>query len=130
MSQLELNKWQDLLPGMTIPDDVKFINIDTRDFHCYYATELPTGFTNNTPGDVTWSKVSASNVYLLISDLRKAWQEHNRHMLILKEPYGHWLKYIWLRREDDGQFSVWNRNFSKPLNIVVGLADLINWEMK
>lgn len=99
---MKLNEWIPLSEVSTIPEEVQFINCDTRDFHVFLSTEIPNEYTKEIA-------VNADDKYLVsiedmiewISDLKKKTGGDGdwRH-IELKNGHGgdRWLKYVWFVR--------------------------------
>ena len=123
---IKLNEWQEMKPDQVIPEEVKFISVDTRDFHWMLSDEMPIYKAPDYP--IAWSTTEPENIYFLINELRVKCK--NRKWNFLETKHGsYWdMKYIWFKRENDGRFSVWTRNWGKTLNTAHGLAALVNWE--
>jgi hypothetical protein len=125
MNNAVLNEWVPMEADVVIPDEVQFINVDTRDFHWFMSTE-PVGVkAPNLP--ICWSTTNPEQLFFLINELRIRCSDKKWNFLTLNNPQHEWLKYIWFKREKDGNFSVWTRNWGTTLNTTHGLAVLINW---
>lgn len=123
---MELNKWVPMEPDVVIPDEVKFISVDTRDFHWFMSKEMPGKKAPNYP--ICWSTTDPEHIYFLINELQIRCQDKKWNFLETKGG-GYWdLKYIWFKREDDGRFSVWTRNWGETLDTSRGLAALVDWK--
>lgn len=134
MSNVILNKWVPM-GDVVIPDEVKFISVDTRDFHWFMSDDLPRAMKNGKHTiplywPVAWSMTSPDKLFFLINELRIRCKDNKWNFLQTKSGHAFWdLKYIWFKREDNGQFSVWTRNWGTTLNTAHGLAALVNWEI-
>lgn len=130
---MELNKWVPMEADAVIPKEVQFISVDTRDFHWFMSEELPQSMKNGKHTiplhwPVAWSKTSSEKLFFLINELRIRCKDNKWNFLQTKNG-GYWnMKYIWFKREDDGQFSVWTRNWGTTLNTTHGLAALVDWK--
>lgn len=129
---MELNKWVPMEPDVAIPDEVQFISVDTRDFHWFMSEELPDSSKANrfmnSGLPVVWSKTSPEKLFFLINELRIRCKDSKWNFLQSKNG-SYWnMKYIWFKREDDGQFSVWTRNWETTLNTSHGLAAIVDWK--
>lgn len=133
MKNVELNKWIPMEPDTVIPKEVQFISVDTRDFHWFMSEELPSTLKNGKHTiplhwPVAWSKTSPEKLFFLINELRIRCKDSKWNFLQSKNG-SYWnMKYIWFKREDDGQFSVWTRNWETLLNTTNGLAALVDWK--
>jgi hypothetical protein len=126
MSNVILNEWISMEPDQVIPESVKMISVDTRDFHWFLSEEMPREKVPDYP--VCWSTTDPEHIYFLINELQVHCKDKKWNFLETKNG-GYWdLKYIWFKREDDGRFSVWTRNWGTTLNTSHGLASLVNWE--
>lgn len=135
MNNAVLNEWVPM-EDVVIPDEVNFISVDTRDFHWFMSNELPSMYqdrccrvTKDTPNlPFDWSTTDPKYIFFLINDLQVRCKDKKWNFLGTKNG-GYWdLKYIWFKRENDGRFSVWTRNWGKPLYTARGLTALVNWE--
>lgn len=127
MGNTPLNEWIPMRPDQVIPDEVKFISVDTRDFNWFLSEELPREKVPDYP--VCWSTTDPEHIFFLINELQSRCKDKKWNFLETKHG-SYWdMKYVWFKREDDGRFSVWTRNWSKTLNTAHGLAALVNWEL-
>ena len=125
MCNVILNEWIPMEPTQIIPESVKMISADTRDFHWFLSEEMPREKVPNYP--ICWSATDPEHIYFLINELRVRCVDKKWNFLETKGG-SYWdLKYIWFKREDDGRFSVWTRNWGKTLDTTHGLAALVNW---
>lgn len=120
MHNMELNNWTDFVIGTTIPAEVNFINLDTRDFQWFLST-----FDLDEMDEVQ----NAYNYFMMQSDDFK--RRHSttmeslsflvqflyertggegdwRHLCYKKS--GGWLKYIWFIRVNENEFAVYDRD--------------------
>lgn len=126
MNNVILNEWIPMEPEQTIPDSVKMISVDTRDFHWFLSEEMPKEKVPDYP--VCWPTIDPKHIYSLVNELQVRCKDKKWNFLETKGG-GYWdLKYIWFKRENDGQFSVWTRNWGETLDISRGLTALVNWE--
>lgn len=126
MCNIILNEWIPMEPDQVIPESVKMISVDTRDFHWFLSEEMPIEKVPNYP--ICWSTTDPEHIFFLINELRVRCLDKKWNFLETKHG-GYWdLKYIWFKREVDGRFSVWTRNWGKTLDTTHGLAALVNWE--
>lgn len=102
---MELNKWVPM-EDVVIPDEVKFISVDTRDFHWFMSEELPQSMKNGKHTiplhwPVAWSTTSPKKLFFLINELRIRCKDNKWNFLQTKNG-GYWnMKYIWFKREDE-----------------------------
>lgn len=105
-----LNNWVPFTgTERNFPDEVSFINVDTRDFGWIISTDIPNSYAK----DIA---VQASNEYLvteeemieLIKDLKEKTGGNGewRH-IELKSKY--WLKYIWFVRVAQDHYAMMTR---------------------
>lgn len=126
MSNAVLNEWIPMEPEQIIPESVKMINVDTRDFHWFLSEEMPREKVPDYP--VCWSTIDPEHIYFLINELKVHCKDKKWNFLQSKNG-DYWdMKYIWFKREDDGRFSVWTRNWGKTLNTAHGLAAIVDWK--
>lgn len=126
MENVILNEWIPMEPDQVIPESVKMISVDTRDFHWFLSEEMPREKVPDYP--VCWSTTDPEHIFFLINELQARCKDKKWNFLETKHG-DYWdLKYIWFKREEDGRFSVWTRNWGKTLNTAHGLAALVNWE--
>ena len=126
MDDVILNEWIPMEPEQVIHESVKMISVDTRDFHWFLSEEMPREKVPNYP--ICWSTTDPEHIYFLINELRVRCVDKKWNFLETKNG-GYWdLKYIWFKREDDGRFSVWTRNWGTTLNTSHGLAALVDWK--
>lgn len=126
MCNIILNEWIPMEPDQVIPESVKMISVDTRDFHWFLSEEMPIEKVPNYP--ICWSTTDPEHIFFLINELRVRCSDKKWNFLETKHG-GYWdLKYIWFKREDDGRFSVWTRNWGKTLNTTHGLVALVDWK--
>lgn len=107
---MKLNEWIPLSEVSTIPEEVQFINCDTRDFHIFLSTE-PNSNTEHILADITKdSKYCIKEYFIraLLKDLCKitGGEGEWRHIQLKDH---RWLKYIWFTRYDDLRFVVSTR---------------------
>lgn len=107
---MKLNEWVPLSEVSTIPENVQFINCDTRDFHVFLSTE-PNSNTEHILADVNEdSKYCIRNysVFALLRHLKDitGGEGEWRHIQLKDH---RWLKYIWFTRYDDFHFVVSTR---------------------
>ena len=126
MCNIILNEWIPMGPDQVISESVKMISVDTRDFHWFLSEEMPIEKVPNYP--ICWSTTAPEQLFFLINELRIRCKDSKWNFLQTKDG-GYWdLKYIWFKREGDGRFSVWTRNWGKTLNTTHGLAALVDWK--
>ena len=126
MCNVILNEWIPMGPDQVISESVKMISVDTRDFHWFLSEEIPRDKVPNYP--ICWSTTAPEQLFFLINELRIRCKDSKWNFLQTKDG-GYWdLKYIWFKREGDGRFSVWTRNWGKTLNTTHGLAALVDWK--
>lgn len=126
MSNAVLNEWIPMEPEQIIPESVKMISVDTRDFHWFLSEEMPREKAPDYP--VRWSTIDPEHIYFLINELKVHCKDKKWNFLQSKNG-DYWdMKYIWFKREDDGRFSVWTRNWGKTLNTAHGLAAIVDWK--
>lgn len=122
---MELNTWMPLCKANNIPDEVKFINCDTRDFNISMWSDH----------NIDISQMSKSPQYLdaiinkdqiipFLNDLmnRTGGIGDWRHIELKSKE---WLKYIWFVRIDDNNFLVMTRN--RTLIDITHVFDKIDW---
>lgn len=126
MNNAVLNEWIPMEPDVVIPKKVQFISVDTRDFHWFMSEEMPGKKAPNYP--ICWSTTDPEHIYFLINELQVRCKDRKWNFLETKGG-GYWdLKYIWFKREDDGRFSVWTRNWGETLDTSRGLAAIVDWK--
>lgn len=126
MCNVILNEWIPMEPTQIIPESVKMISVDTRDFHWFLSEEMPREKVPNYP--ICWSTTDPEHIFFLINELRARCVDKKWNFLETKNG-SYWnLKYIWFKREDDGRFSVWTRNWGETLDTSRGLTALVNWD--
>ena len=126
MCNIILNEWIPMGPDQVISESVKMISVDTRDFHWFLSEEMPIEKVPNY--SICWSTTAPEQLFFLINELRIRCKDSKWNFLQTKDG-GYWdLKYIWFKREGDGRFSVWTRNWGKTLNTTHGLAALVDWK--
>lgn len=125
MNNAVLNDWVPI-EDVIIPDEVQFINVDTRNFYWFLSTE-PVSDVKIPDVPICWSTTNPEQLFFLINELIIRCNNKKWNFLALNNPQHEWLKYIWFKREKDGNFSVWTRNWKQTLNTTHGLAALINW---
>lgn len=105
---MKLNEWIPLIP--TIPEDVQFINCDTRDFHVFLSTE-PNSNSEHILTDITKDSKYCIKEYSILALLKHLKDitggEGDWRHIQLKDH--RWLKYIWFTRYDDLHFVVSTR---------------------
>lgn len=130
---MKLNEWINIpteideatgLLKEEIPDEVTFINVDTRDFHCFLSTEpLKTSVYNHAPEKY---HVFVDFLLEIMNDLKeKTGGDGEWRHIELKN--GDWLKYIWFIRISKTHFVMCTQNgktYIDPLE----LMDSINWD--
>lgn len=130
---MRLNEWVkipteiDEVTGLIkedIPNEVTFINVDTRDFHCFLSTKpLQTSVYKCAPEKY---HVFIDMVFELMNDLkeRTGGDGEWRHIELKR---GGWLKYIWFIRISKTHFVMCTRDgktYIDPLELI----DSINWD--
>ena len=101
---MKLNEWIPLSEVSYIPQNVKFINCDTRDFHVFLSTE-PSSLQEILV-DITKNSDYCIKEYFIL-DLLKQLQKITggegdwRHIELKNKK---WLKYIWFIRHGDLHF--------------------------
>lgn len=107
---MKLNEWIPLSEVSYIPQNVQFINCDTRDFHVFLSTE-PNSNTEHILADITKDSKHCIKEYSILA-LLKHLQEITggegdwRHVQLKNHK---WLKYIWFTKYDDFHFVVSTR---------------------
>lgn len=107
---MKLNEWISLSEVSTIPENVQFINCDTRDFHVFLSTE-PNSNTEYILADITKDSkycITEYSILALLKHLRDitGGEGEWRHLELKNKK---WLKYIWFIRYDDFHFVVSTR---------------------
>ena len=107
---MKLNEWIPLSEVSTIPEEVQFINCDTRDFHVFLSTE-PNSITERILIDVNEASKYCIRNYSVFALLRylqdiTGGEGEWRHIQLKDH---RWLKYIWFTRYDDFHFVVSTR---------------------
>lgn len=111
-----IDKWLKFDPSMEITDEVSFINVDTRDFHCFLSTETPNKYTEEIA-------VNADDKYLIskedmigwIGDLKeKTGGDGDWRHIELKDGRGgdRWLKYVWFVRVSATHFVMMTQTYN------------------
>lgn len=118
---MKLETWIPLESSMIIPDEVKFINCDTRDFNLSAWTEYPDRKHFKGESDDFICK------HQIIPQLNKLKEETGgdgewRHIELKN---GSWLKYIWFMRIEDDKFIMATQE-GQILNHET-LFDMIDW---
>lgn len=106
---MKLNEWIPLSEVSHIPQNVKFINCDTRDFHVFLSTE-PNSIQEIFV-DITKDSdycIKADSIFKLLEKFQKitGGEGEWRHIQLKDH---RWLKYIWFTRYDDFHFVVSTR---------------------
>lgn len=133
MNNAILNEWVPMEADVVIPDEVQFISVDTRDFHWFMSEELPSSLKNGKHTiplhwPVAWSTTDPKKLFFLINELRIRCKDNKWNFLQTKNG-GYWnMKYIWFKREDDGRFSVWTRNWGETIDTSRGLTAIVDWK--
>jgi hypothetical protein len=107
---MTLNNWVPFTQEkQNFPDEVRFINVDTRDFGWILCTEIPSDYVRNTTMDADEKYlITEDGLIDLIKDLKeKTGGEGEWRHLCYKD--GSWLKYIWFIRASDTEFAVYDR---------------------
>lgn len=107
---MKLNEWIPLSEVSYIPQNVKFINCDTRDFHVFLSTE-PNNNAEHIFADITKDSkycIKEYSIRALLKNLYKitGGEGEWRHVQLKDH---RWLKYIWFTRYDDLHFVVTTR---------------------
>ena len=107
---MKLNEWIPLSKVSTIPEEVQFINCDTRDFHVFLSTE-PSSIQEQILVDVNEDSKYCIRNYSVFALLRylqdiTGGEGEWRHIQLKDH---RWLKYIWFTRYDDFHFVVSTR---------------------
>lgn len=107
---MKLNEWIPLSEVSTIPEEVQFINCDTRDFHVFLSTE-PSSIQEQILVDVNEDSKYCIRNYSVFALLRylqdiTGGEGEWRHIQLKDH---RWLKYIWFTRYDDFHFVVSTR---------------------
>lgn len=106
---MKLNEWIPLSEVSIIPENVQFINCDTRDFHVFLSTkpsslqEIIADITKNS--DYCIKEYSIRALLKHLQDITGGEGEW-RHIQLKDD---RWLKYIWFIRYDDLHFVVSTR---------------------
>lgn len=113
---MKLNEWIPLSEVSTIPENVQFINCDTRDFHVFLSTEIPNEYIAEIVTDVDAKYLIATeDIIEWIDDLKKKTGGDGdwRH-IELKDGHGGdcWLKYIWFVRVTWTHFAMMSRTYN------------------
>lgn len=107
---MKLNEWIPLSEVSTIPEEIQFINCDTRDFHVFLSTE-PNSNTAHILADTTKDSKYCIKEYFIRALLKSLYKitggEGDWRHIQLKDH--RWLKYIWFTRYDDLHFVVSTR---------------------
>ena len=107
---MKLNEWIPLSEVSTIPEEVQFINCDTRDFHVFLSTK-PNSNTEHILTDINKDSkycIKEYSILALIKHLKNiTGGEGDWRHIQLKDH--RWLKYIWFTRYDDFHFVVSTR---------------------
>ena len=126
MNNAILNEWVPMEADVVIPDEVQFISVDTRDFHWFMSEKFP-GKVPAYP--IVWSTTDPEKLFFLINELHIRCKDNKWNFLQTKSGHAFWdLKYIWFKREDNGMFSVWTRNWGETIDISHGLAAIVDWK--
>jgi hypothetical protein len=107
---MKLNEWIPLSEVSTIPEEVQFINCDTRDFHVFLSTE-PNSNTESILTNIDEDSKYCIRNYSVFALLRylqdiTGGEGEWRHIQLKDH---RWLKYIWFTRYDDFHFVVSTR---------------------
>lgn len=107
---MKLNEWIPLSEVSYIPQNIKFINCDTRDFHVFLSTE-PNSNAEYILADVTKNSKYCIKEYSILALLKHlqditGGEGEWRHIELKNKK---WLKYIWFIRYDDLHFVVSTR---------------------
>lgn len=107
---MKLNEWIPLSEVSIIPEEVQFINCDTRDFHVFLSTE-PNSNTEHILTDITKDSKHCIKEYSILALLKHLQEitggEGDWRHIQLKDH--RWLKYIWFTRYDGFHFVVSTR---------------------
>lgn len=132
---MELNTWTPFVPASIIPDEVKFVNVDTRDFHwLLYTGHLSTPtlkpvyekFMQLSDDDKRRYVTTAESMTFLIQYIYDKTGGAGEWRHLCYKNSGRWLKYIWFIRVSDTEFAVYDRdrNFIDPNS----LKDILNFD--
>jgi hypothetical protein len=106
---MKLNEWIPLSEVSYIPQNVKFINCDTRDFHVFLSTE-PNSI-QEIFADITKDSdycIKEYSILAFLKHLHKITGGEGEWRHIQLKDY-RWLKYIWFTKYDDLHFVVSTR---------------------
>lgn len=96
-----IGEWMNLDLSTQISEEVGFINVDTRDFHCYFDVKVPNEYIRDvaTKAEDKYL-ISEKKIIDWILDLKqKTGGDGDWRHIELKTGHGdRWLKYIWFVR--------------------------------
>lgn len=109
-----IGQWMHLDSSTEISEEVGFINVDTRDFHCYFDVKVPNEYIRDvaTKAEDKYL-ISEEKIIDWILDLKKKTGGDGdwRHIELKNEHEGdQWLKYIWFVRVSDTHFVMMTRD--------------------
>ena len=122
---MELNTWQPLCNVSSIPNEVKFINCDTRDFNISmwtdHSIDISQFYKLKQYSDAVINK---DQIISFLNDLmdRTGGIGDWRHIELKSKE---WLKYIWFIRIDNDNFLVMTRNCT--LINMTNILNKIDW---
>lgn len=124
-----IGEWMNLDPSTVIPEEVGFINVDTRDFHCYFDVEFPNEYIGEIATKVEDKyRISKEKIIDWVLDLKKKTGGDGdwRHIELKNEHGGdRWLKYIWFVRVTQTHFVMMTR--TGDLLEMDKILDEIDW---
>ena len=124
-----IGQWMHLDSSTKISEEVGFINVDTRDFHCYFDAKVPNEYIRDiaTKAEDKYL-ISEEKIIDWILDLKQKTGGNGdwRH-IELKNDHGgdRWLKYIWFVRVSDIHFVMMTR--AGALLEMDKILDEIDW---
>lgn len=124
-----IGQWMHLDSSTKISEEVGFINVDTRDFHCYFDANTPNEYIRDIATKaVDKYLISEEKIIDWILDLKQKTGGNGdwRH-IELKNDHGgdRWLKYIWFVRVSDIHFVMMTR--AGALLEMDKILDEIDW---
>lgn len=122
---MELNTWQPLCNASLIPNEVKFINCDTRDFNISMWTDHSIDISQfHKLKRYSDAIINKDQIIPFLNDLmdRTGGIGDWRHIQLKSNE---WLKYIWFIRIDNDNFLVMTRNCT--LINMTNILNKIDW---
>ena len=124
---IELNKWQEpITSSIVIPDSILHVSVSMVDFTCFYTDVNFCYQYKNTETNPAYGYVRANDIFSLIKSIRKKCKDKLWNYLVTDE--GAWVEELWFRREANGMFSVWSKNWTKQFDITKDITECFNWE--